>query len=127
MPSRNGQPLSMPAFKWFLLGQTVSFIAYQMLAVAVGWQIYDLTHSALSLGLVGLVQFLPQFLLTLVVGHVADHYNRRHILLIWLKVVKQAREPLGFFVKLRDDSQAPAGRDALATFDHSDIRGLVTA
>lgn len=48
-------------------------------------------------------------------------------LLIWLKVVKQAREPLGFFVKLRDDSQAPAGRDALATFDHSDIRGLVTA
>ncbi len=47
--------------------------------------------------------------------------------LIWLKVVKQAREPLGFFVKLRDDSQAPAGRDALATFDHSDIRGLVTA
>ena len=49
------------------------------------------------------------------------------ILLIWLKVVKQAREPLGFFVKLRDDSQVPAGRDALATFDHSDIRGLVTA
>jgi len=48
-------------------------------------------------------------------------------LLIWLKVVKQAREPLGFFVKLRDDSQAPAGRDALATFDHSDIRGLITA
>ncbi len=48
-------------------------------------------------------------------------------LLIWLKVVKQAREPLGFFVKLWDDSQAPAGRDALATFDHSDIRGLVTA
>jgi hypothetical protein len=30
-------------------------------------------------------------------------------------------------VKLQDDSQAPAGRDALATFDHSDIRGLVTA
>ncbi len=82
MPSRNGQPLSIPAFKWFLLGQTASFIAYQMLAVAVGWQIYDLTHSALSLGLVGLVQFLPQFLLTLVVGHVADHYNRRHILLV---------------------------------------------
>ena len=48
-------------------------------------------------------------------------------LLIWLKVVKQAREPLGCFVKLRDDSQAPAGRDALATFDHSDIRGLITA
>ena len=48
-------------------------------------------------------------------------------LLIWLKVVNQAREPLGCFFKLRDDSQAPTGRDALATLDHSDIRGLVTA
>ena len=38
-----------------------------------------------------------------------------------------ARAPWFFSVKLQDDSQAPAGRDALATFDHSDIRGLVTA
>jgi hypothetical protein len=47
--------------------------------------------------------------------------------LIWLKVVKQARDSLVFLDKLRDDSQAPAGRDALATLDHSDIRGLGTA
>ena len=84
-PSKN-QPLAIPAFRRFLLAQTASFLAYQMLAVAVGWQIYDLTHSAFTLGLVGLAQFLPQFFLTLVVGHVADHYDRRRILLICLLV-----------------------------------------
>jgi MFS family permease len=48
-------------------------------AVAVGWQIYALTHSTFQLGMVGLAQFLPMVLLNLVVGHVADHYNRRNI------------------------------------------------
>ncbi len=54
-------------------------LAYQMQGVAVGWQIYSLTNSALYLGLVGLVQFLPLFLLTLAVGHAADRYDRRAI------------------------------------------------
>jgi len=54
-------------------------MAFQMLAVAVGWQIYELTGSAMYLGLVGLAQFMPMFLLTLVVGHVADRYDRRSI------------------------------------------------
>ena len=51
----------------------------QMLMVAVGWQMYDLTGSAWDLGLVGLYQFLPALLLTLVAGHVADQYHRAHI------------------------------------------------
>ena len=55
-------------------------MAYQMLTVAVGWQIYALTGSALHLGLVGLVQFLPAFALVLVVGHIADRFDRRRIL-----------------------------------------------
>jgi MFS family permease len=50
-----------------------------MLAVAVGWQVYALSGSTLYLGLVGLAQFLPMFLLTLVVGHVADRSDRRKI------------------------------------------------
>ncbi len=50
-----------------------------MLGVAVGWQIYAITGSAMYLGFVGLAQFLPMFLLTLVVGHVADRYDRRNI------------------------------------------------
>ncbi len=54
-------------------------VAFQMQGVAVGWQIYALTNSALYLGLVGLAQFLPMFLLTLAVGHVADRYDRRAV------------------------------------------------
>jgi MFS family permease len=48
--------------------------------VAIGWQLYALTGSALDLGLVGLVQFVTQILLTLVVGHAADRYDRRAII-----------------------------------------------
>jgi MFS family permease len=48
-----------------------------MLGVAVGWQLYALTGSAFDLGLVGLVQFVPMVLLTLVVGQVADRCDRR--------------------------------------------------
>ncbi len=70
---------SIPAFKRFLAAQISSNLSYQMFSVAVGWQIYDLTRSALSLGLIGLSLFLPQFLLSLVVGHVADRYERRRI------------------------------------------------
>ena len=45
----------------------------------MGWHIYAITHSAFALGLLGLAQFLPMFTLTLVVGHVADRYDRRRI------------------------------------------------
>ena len=51
----------------------------QMLMVAIGWQMYDLTASAWDLGLVGLYQFLPALLLTLVAGHVADRWHRGRI------------------------------------------------
>ncbi|MBJ6724046.1 MFS transporter [Geomonas sp. Red875] len=50
-----------------------------MVGVAVGWHVYEVTRSALSLGLVGLVQFLPALLLVLVVGHAADRYDRRRL------------------------------------------------
>jgi MFS family permease len=50
-----------------------------MVGVAVGWQMYALTHSALALGLVGLAQFMPLLALVLFVGHVADRYDRRVI------------------------------------------------
>jgi MFS family permease len=66
-------------FVLFWFSRVATMIAFQMQAVAVGWQIYALTGSALYLGLVGLAQFLPMFLLTLAVGHVADRYDRRII------------------------------------------------
>jgi len=53
-----------------------------MQTVAVGWQLYALTGSALDLGLVGLVQFAPTIVLTLAVGQVADRYDRRFVVAI---------------------------------------------
>ncbi len=80
-PSSGSQPSILRhkpfAFFWFARG--FSSIAFQIQGVAVGWQIYALTGSPFYLGLVGLAQFLPMFLLTLAVGHVADRYNRRMI------------------------------------------------
>lgn len=67
---------------FFLTARIFITISFQMLAVAVGWQIYSLTHSAFYLGLVGLVQFLPMLMLTLVVGYTADRYDRRLIICI---------------------------------------------
>ncbi len=55
-------------------------LAYQMLFVAVGWQVYELTNSALDLGLVGLLLFIPSVPGTILVGHVADHYDRRWVI-----------------------------------------------
>ncbi len=60
--------------------------ANQMMMVAIGWQMYDLTGSAWDLGLVGLLQFLPALLLTLVAGHVADRYDRTRILTLCMVV-----------------------------------------
>jgi MFS family permease len=78
-PQDDQSVLSHPAFRRFWLARVCSSIAFQMQGVAVGWQIYALTGSAWYLGLVGLAQFLPMFLLTLAVGHVADRYDRRRI------------------------------------------------
>ena len=57
-------------------------MGFQMLGVAVGWQLYELTGRVLDLGLVGLAQFLPMVLLTLVVGQVADRCDRRLIVIV---------------------------------------------
>jgi MFS family permease len=56
-------------------------LCWQMLDVAVGWQVYALTHNPLDLGFVGLMQFLPFVLLVLPAGHTADRADRRIVLL----------------------------------------------
>ncbi|SOE82349.1 Transmembrane secretion effector [Caballeronia arationis] len=66
-------------FALFWSARVMSSVAFQMMSVAIGWQIYSITHSAYALGLVGLAQFVPMCVLTLVVGHVADRYDRRTI------------------------------------------------
>jgi MFS family permease len=65
----------------FMAARFCSAMATMMFSVAVGWQVYALTHSAFALGMVGLAQFLPAFLLTLPGGLAADRFDRRTLLL----------------------------------------------
>jgi len=67
-------------FLFFLGSRGFSRVATQIAAVAVGWQIYEMTDSAFDLGMVGLVQFLPIALLVFIAGHAADRYDRRRVL-----------------------------------------------
>lgn len=69
-------------FAQFWFARVFSTVAYAMQAVALGWQLYAITGSAFDLGLIGLVQFVPMVFLTLVVGHMADRYDRRRIVAI---------------------------------------------
>ncbi|HEX2668975.1 MAG TPA: MFS transporter [Gammaproteobacteria bacterium] len=71
-----------PGFREYWCSRLASMFAFQMLSVAVGWQIYDLTHRALDLGVIGLVQFIPSFVLALPAGHVADRFDRRRIVFL---------------------------------------------
>jgi MFS family permease len=70
------------AFALYWFSRIASILAFHMLVVAVGWQLYELTGSAFDRGLLGLAQFGPMLLLTVFVGHVADRYDHRLILLL---------------------------------------------
>jgi MFS family permease len=66
-------------FLRYWTARTAASLAYQMQAVAIGWQVYALTGDPLDLGLIGLALFLPSLLLLSVIGPAADRYNRRTI------------------------------------------------
>jgi MFS family permease len=67
------------SFMRFWSARTSSNGAFMMQGVAVGWQIYDLTNDPLDLGLVGLVQFFPLIALAVIIGPVADRFDRRRV------------------------------------------------
>jgi MFS family permease len=69
-------------FRFFTTGNLLSIIGRQMFAVAVEWEIYQRTHSATALGLVGLVFAIPIVGLSLPAGHLADRISRKHIILV---------------------------------------------
>jgi MFS family permease len=69
-----------PDFVLFQIARFLIVAAVEMQAVAVGWQVYDITKRALDLGLVGLAQFLPGILLFLASGHASDRFERRNVL-----------------------------------------------
>jgi MFS family permease len=67
------------SFVLFWCARTLSNAAFMMQGVAIGWQIYDLTGNPMDLGLVGLVQFFPVVALSVVIGQIADRFDRRAI------------------------------------------------
>lgn len=77
-------------FTLYLVGRLVASFGQQMLVVAVGWEIYERTGSALNLGLVGLTQMVPMILGTLPAGHVADNYERKRVILAMIAVIALA-------------------------------------
>jgi MFS family permease len=81
------------AFMRFVYVRIAASVALQMQAVAIGWQMYELTGSSFQLGLVGLVQFIPAICLFLATGHAADRYDRR-----WVTAASQAVEALAVAV-----------------------------
>src|SRR4030088_2976025 len=70
------------SYTFFTIGNLLSIIGRQMLAVAVEWEIYARTHSATALGLVGLVIAIPVVALSLPAGHLADRFSRKQIILV---------------------------------------------
>lgn len=77
----NNPVFAFPSFRYFFLSRMATTMSNQMLMVIVAWQMYDITHSAYDLGMVGLAQFVPALALCLVTGQVADRYDRRRILM----------------------------------------------
>ncbi|HLG88263.1 MAG TPA: MFS transporter [Alphaproteobacteria bacterium] len=73
-------------FRLFLGMRVPAVLATRIQDVAVGWQVYDITHRPLDLGFVGLAQFAPVFGLALVSGHVSDRFDRRLVLVTCLTV-----------------------------------------
>lgn len=69
-------------FRHYQLARLLVIVGAEAQAVAVAWQIYQITHSALDLGYTGLALFLPGIIFLLISGHTADRYDRRRIILV---------------------------------------------
>jgi MFS family permease len=74
--------LRIPNFRWYTLGALALTLAGQVQELVVSWQVYDVTHDPLSLGLIGLAEALPYIGVALFAGHVADHIDRRRLALV---------------------------------------------
>src|SRR3977135_4126007 len=71
----------LPAFRRYFSGNMILILGGQMQKVAIGWEIYERTHSAMALGYAGLAGFFPQVVFMLFAGHLTDRYNRKHVLM----------------------------------------------
>src|ERR1700761_4803727 len=69
-------------FLLYQLARVMVIMGAEAQALAVAWQVYEITHRAIDLGYTGLVLFLPGLLFLLPAGHVADRYDRRMVILV---------------------------------------------
>lgn len=76
------QSLRIRDYRLLLIGNFIAAMGEQMLTIAIGWELYERTNSAFLLGMVGLVQIFPAMVFSLYAGHVADHFNRKLIVVI---------------------------------------------
>ena len=79
--------LGIPNFRRYIVGLLAFTMAIQIQGTVVGWQIYELTHDKLALGLIGLAEAIPFIGMSLYAGHVADKHDRRRIALTALVVL----------------------------------------
>jgi len=101
-PGRSDDPyaiLKNRDFLFFMVGRFIASFGQQMLAGAVGWEIYKRTDSMLNLGFVGLVQMVPMFLFTFHAGHVADNHDRKKVIL-WMQVALGVTYAAATFVSM---------------------------
>lgn len=80
-PARPGAAFASRDFRFYQLARLLVIIGSEAQAVAVAWQVYAITHSALDLGYTGLALFLPGVLFLIISGHTADRYDRRNVIL----------------------------------------------
>jgi MFS family permease len=82
IPARGGVAFQSRDFRLYQLARLVVILGAEAQAVAVAWQVYQLTHRAIDLGYTGLALFLPGPLFLLASGHVADRFDRRYVILV---------------------------------------------
>ena len=78
-PRTGESPLRNRGFLGLLAYRLLAILSYQIVAVTVGWHVYQLTHNAFSLGLIGLTEVIPYFCFALFAGYLVDHLPRRKL------------------------------------------------
>src|SRR4051812_19971047 len=119
--------LKIPEFRLFITARLCLTLAIQIQGMVVGWQMYEITHDPLSLGLIGLAEALPSIAVALFAGHMADIYNRKYIILICLSVLLACSLSLFYFtIDLAPDTiQAKALPIYIVIFISGIIRGSI--
>lgn len=99
-PKIKHDPFAALRIKEFLFFLTTRFfltLAIQMQSVIIGWQIYQYTKDVLALGLIGLAEAIPFIIVSLFAGHVADTFNRKHIIVLFTSLLIFCTSALLYF------------------------------